>query len=124
MAKRAEGPVQAEVHAGAWKLGQNEVWNVPEKGTHEVRFDIKTRGPWGMISGIAGLAIEPDGRVWGWRKLSNPQEDGYVQRGTVSVGGQNIHAFTSSRLFEREDGSLCDVAVLYICRPTAKAEAA
>jgi hypothetical protein len=108
---------QAEVHAGAWKLPENEVWNVPPKPTNEVRFDIETRGPWGVISRIAGLAIESDGKIWGWRELERPRESGYAYEGYVNVGGKRFRAFTSSQLFERADGSLCNVAVLYICKP-------
>jgi len=108
---------QAEVHAGAWKLAPNEVWNVPAKPVSEVRFDIETTGSgWNVITSIAGLAIEPDGKVWGWRKLQKPKESRYVHEGFVSVGGEKLRAFTSSLLFERSDGSLCDVGVLYVCR--------
>lgn len=107
---------QAEVHAGAWKLPENEVWNVPAKPENEVRFDFETRGPWGIIARIAGLAIEPDGKIWGWRELKRPKESGYVHEGHVNVGGERVRAFTSSRLFERPDGSLCSVACLYLCR--------
>lgn len=112
---------QAEVHPGAWKLAKNDVWNVPDAPTNEVRFNIETSGSgWNVIVGIAGLAIEPDGKIWGWRKLHKPKESGYVHEGVVSVGGEKLRAFTSSRLFERPDGSLCDVGVLYICRKKEK----
>lgn len=108
---------QAIPAAGAWKLPANEVWNLPERPTNEVRFDITTTGSgWNLITGIKGLAVDRDGKVWGWRALSNPKESGYVQEGTVSIAGQKVRAFTSSQLFEREDGSLCDVAILYLCR--------
>ena len=105
---------QAEVAPGAWKLPENSVWNVPAAPTNEVGFEIET---WPTvhqpIKKLAGLAIDNDGRVYGWRTLTDPREDGYVQRGRVSVCGRVVKAFTGSKLFERPDGSLCNVAVLH-----------
>ena len=34
--------------------------------------------------------------------------------GQVSLGGKKYSAFTSSQLFEREDGSLVDVGVIFV----------
>ena len=101
-----------------WKLPVgNGVWELPD-GVLDVRFDLETRpGGWRPLKHVAGLAVDRGGKVWGWRTLQNPQESGYVLEGKVSVGGQKVRAFTSSQMFMRADGSLCDVAILYLCRP-------
>jgi hypothetical protein len=108
--------VQAEVLPGAWKLPDNEVWNIPEGG--EERFDIKTTGyGWNLVTDIRGLACTLDGRIFGYRNMHHPKESGYQMEGKVSIGGKKVRAFTSSRLFERPDGSLIDVAILVVCLP-------
>jgi len=104
---------KAGVSPGAWKLPPNDVWNIPEDT--EVRFDYETVGPWQVVRSLRALAVTLDGKVFGNRALSNPRESGYQMEGRVSIGGRKYRAFTSSHLFEREDGSLCDVAVLIVC---------
>ena len=106
--------IQAEVHPGAWKLKENEVWNIPKHGINEVRFEFETIGPW--IKKLQGLALTLDGKIFGERSLTEPKESGYVMEGRVSVQGKKYRAFTSSKLFEREDGSLVDVGVLVVCK--------
>lgn len=106
--------VHAEVHPGAWKLKPNTVWSIPN-GVGEVRFEIKVdSGPWQGLLSVRALAIALDGRIWGVRRLLKPQEAGLVQTGRVSIAQKKYRAFTSSRLFERPDGSLVNVAVLIV----------
>ena len=64
---------------------------------------------------LQGLAIDLEGRVYGVRKMSRPTESGYQMEGRVSIGGKTYRAFTSSRMFERPDGSLVDVGVFIVC---------
>lgn len=110
--------VQAEVAPGAWKLPQNDLWNIPPKGTGELRFLMEHgEGFHRPLIAIEALAITIDGKVFGNRRMHHPRESGYNQEGRVSVGGKKHRAFTSSRLFEREDGSLCDVAVFIVVSP-------
>lgn len=107
--------VLAEVRPGAWKLPHNDVWNVPSD-TNEVRFDMESTGyGWNVLTRLEGIAVTMDGRIFGKRKLMNFRESGYQMEGRVSIGGKKYRAFTSSKLFEREDGSLCEVAVLVVC---------
>lgn len=114
--KQSMDYVQAEVHPGAWKLEPNDIWNVPDD-TNELRHDIETRpGFHQTILKIVGLAIDLDGKIYGMRSLISPKESGYQMEGRVSIGGKKHRAFTSSKLFERPDGSLCDVGVLIVVR--------
>lgn len=95
----------------------------------DVRFEIETRGPWSIVSRVAGLAVEPiawggwDGkhatewRIYGKRSLAKPHSCGYDMEGTVSIAGESRRAFTSSALFELPDGRLINCATLYVCRP-------
>lgn len=109
--------VHAEALPGAWKLPSNPVWNVPD-GVSEVRFDIEFwPGPHQVIRKLRGLCIDLKGNVYGERSLSDREQDGYVMRGRVSIGGVKVRAFTGSRMFERPDGSLVNVAVLIATFP-------
>ena len=107
---------QAIVAAGAWKLPTNSVWNIPTD-TDEVRFDYTIINEmWGfsIISKMRALAITMCGKIYGERSASYPCPDGYTAYGRISINGKKVKAFSSSKLFEREDGSLCDVAVWII----------
>ena len=101
---------QAEVSPGSWTLPKNDVWNVPEEDLH-----FKVTPLRGAILNIRGLAVTKDGKIYGLRTMNRPSEDGYVLRGRVSIEGRKVNAFTSSRIFQREDGSLVEVAILYLC---------
>jgi hypothetical protein len=121
MASKKKNHAMAEVHAGAWKLPKNDIWSIPPD-VGEVRFvhDESAHMGFGgelrrVTRRLTGLAITRDGRVFGKRTLMSPKESGYQLEGRVSIGGTKYRAFTSSRLFEREDGSLCDVGVLIVC---------
>mgnify|MGYP003133035378 CR=1 FL=1 len=109
---------QAEEYSGgAWKLPKNDIWNIPERTKDpddNVRFEIETMGPWQIIVRLKALAIDLDGKVYGMRTMYAPKESGYHREGRISIGGKKRWAFTSSRLFEREDGSLCDVACFIV----------
>lgn len=104
----------AITNAGSWKLENNEVWNIPAKPTNQVHFEMVTVGPWQIIKTLKALVIDMDGGVYGIRSMYAPSEIGYTSFGRVSLNGKKVKAFTSSRMFEREDGSLCDVAVFII----------
>jgi hypothetical protein len=114
---RARGPswVQAQKAGGAWRLPPNNgVWELPTE-VDEVRHQTtRWPGAWGHLRSLAGLVMDLDDRVYGWRKMHELREDGYIMRGRVSVGGKKQRAWTGSTLFERNDGSLVDVGVLWI----------
>lgn len=105
--------VQATDAGGAWTLPPNALWNVP--AGDDKRGDMETRPPWGVIVRYRALAVDLSGRVYGWRSLESPHESGYQLEGRVKVGGKRYRAFTSSQLFQRADGTLCDVATLIVC---------
>lgn len=91
----------------------------------EKRFDIKTFGPWQLQKSVTGLAVaknkNQDGvttseiTIFGDRTMSKPEISGHDLYGKVSINGKRYRAFTSSQLFELEDGRLIDVAILYVC---------
>lgn len=106
---------QAIVNPGSWKLSKNEIWNIPEKPINEVHFEIEQlKNFTNTIISLKTLVIDSEGRIYGIRKAREIKSDGYGARGRVSVNGKKVKCFTASKLFEREDGSLCDVAVLWI----------
>jgi hypothetical protein len=107
--------VQAIVNPGAWKLPKNEIWNIPEKPINEIRFVIEQLNNFaGIVISLTALVCDLEGRIYGIRKASNIKEQGYNSTGRISVNGKKYSCWTSSQLFEREDGSLCDVAILHI----------
>ena len=118
---------EAESTGGSWKLPHNDVWNIPSK---DVGGDVHLEttysdGPFHTITKLSGLVISCEfydrcptrsrkHRVYGHRSLTNLRESGYQMEGQVSLGGKKYSAFTSSQLFEREDGSLVDVGVIFV----------
>lgn len=93
----------------------------------ESRFQMETRGRYGGISKLVGLAISQEfgevGRprtpeqsgitVHGVRSMGGLRESGYAMEGSVSIGGKKYSAFTSSTLFLVE-GELVSVAVFHV----------
>lgn len=104
-------------HLGSsWALAPNTVWNVPAD-IHTLVGKMTTNGPWSAVISYRALAVDRDGYVYGMRTLHKPRESGHELEGSVSIDGKKFRAFTSSQLFERPDGSLIDVATLYVCKP-------
>lgn len=88
----------------------------------ERRFDVQHRGPWSIISVVRGLAVEKQETgvvVYGDRALNQPREDGYVMRGTVSIGGRARRSFTASQMFVHR-GKLLSFAILYVGKGAAR----
>ena len=85
----------------------------------EARFEMRTSGPWHVVTRLRGLAIthgfkdDTSFQCHGVRSLQRPREDGYDMVGRCSVGGRSRRAFTSSQLF-MVDGKLVSVAVLFV----------
>jgi hypothetical protein len=84
----------------------------------EQRGDITTRGPWNTISGFKALCVRQDFDngdiiIYGYRRLQKIRQGGYELEGRVSIGGKEYTAFTSSHLFELENGHLIDVATIF-----------
>lgn len=100
---------------GIWTLEDNEIWSVPDvpKVGHDIEKAHFLVGY--LITKIRGLACSQHGHVFGMRTLSNPRAQGYAHGGTVSIGGHCYRAFTSTQLFQRPDGSQCDVGILFVC---------
>lgn len=89
----------------------------------EARGELETWGSWQQPLSYKALCMSAEyaarGRVsataYGIRTLSKPAQAGHVLEGRVSVLGKSVRGFTSSQLFELEDGSLVNVAVIYAC---------
>jgi len=103
----------AKYESGAWSIPEGSDWQIP--AGDQQRHEVETRGPWGIVSKIRAVAMDAAGNVYGMRSLSAPRESGYCHEGRVSIGGKSYRGFTSSTLFVRADGTLCDVAVIHAC---------
>lgn len=104
---------QTTANGGALVLPQNKIWNVPSISEGDQGFKIEVGpGPHSPLRSLTALVMSTDGRVFGIRKSSELTENGasghFVR---ISLAGQKRRCFTSSRLFQRPDGSLCEVAV-------------
>jgi hypothetical protein len=102
---------------GHWILGENPIWNVPDEDPdfhRDPTSDPRQERQYGRRLTARGLVIDADGCVYGVRTLTSCTGLGYALGGYVSVAGKKYRAVTSSRLFRRPDGSLCDVPVLIV----------
>lgn len=107
---------QAHEEAGSWTLPPNDVWNVPPPGTNEVRFVLEVGpAPHFTVKTLQGLVFGyKDGKIYGIRRARELRQDGLATFGRVSIGHKKVPCFTGSRMFKRADGSLCEVAVIFI----------
>lgn len=88
---------------------------------HEQWAEIKTWGPWNLIYSFKALCVcqsfkgenAGDITIYGYRKLQTPRQSGYEIEGYVSINNKRHSAFTSSHLFELENGHLIDVAIIF-----------
>lgn len=114
----------------AWTLPKNDIWNIPPEAIQagELRGEITARGQWQMPISYKALAVVYDEKdtshygehyitckVYGMRTLHSVYESGYQLEGRVSIEGKIHRAFTSSIMFQTEEGKLIDVACLYVC---------
>lgn len=107
--------------------GPNPVWTLPSRAelpSGEIRGEMKTLGMWSIPVNYIALAMSCDfgphstpinAVLYGIRTLTNVRQSGYELEGTVSVNGNKYRGFTSSCLFQREDGSLVSVATIHVC---------
>lgn len=85
---------------------------------NEQRLNTETRGPWSVIIRCSGLCMRTDFEtgehtIYGQRALTNIRQSGYELEGRVSIGGKKYTAFTSSHLFELENGQLISTAIIF-----------
>ena len=123
-------PMESEVHISRAALvtliGEDAV-NAGEK-----RFEMETFGPWQIVRSIRALAVTAEWaeKPWGGRAVTSytfhgdqtghqVTQSGYAMECYVSIGGKKLSAFTSSVMFQTEDGKLVDVAVLHCRTPKA-----
>lgn len=112
---------QAIVNISCWKLPKNEIWNIPEKSIKEVQFLVEhlssdndlTNFVIGKIISVTALVIDVTGKIYGIQKATEIEEDEICCYGQVSLNDTKIKCHAGSKFFEREDGSLCKVAVLW-----------
>jgi len=93
----------------------------------EKRGEIKTYGPWTIITSYKALAVTAtwtpvtfgnshvdEYTLYGDRTISNPRQSGYELEGWVSIRGEKRSCFTSSVLFELPGGKLINIAVIFV----------
>ena len=91
----------------------------PDADKHdEFRFELDLVGPWQVCRSLRGLVVSMDfgtkGRtIHGWRTMVDCRQSGYDMEGRVSLGGRKYSCFTSSDLFDIEDGRCIDVATIF-----------
>lgn len=104
----AFGITEAQIAAGTarGKLVSRGMWNLPVSYRA-----LCMSATWG--DGVNGY--RDTATCYGLRTLSRPRESGHCLEGRVSVNGKSVRGFTSSQLFELEDGSLVDVATIHAC---------
>jgi len=90
----------------------------------EIRLKTEHRGPWQIMAKCSGLCISSkfgkfsrvlETKIFGQRTLSRVRQGGYELNGHVSVEGRSYPAFTSSQLFETEEGHFIDIGVIFAC---------
>jgi len=85
---------------------------------YEIRFNLETKGPWSIVSKLSGLCARQnfgtgDITIYGNRSMSDLRESGYEMEGRVSIDGKKYTCFTTSHLFELENGHLISVAIIF-----------
>lgn len=106
---------RSDKYGSCWCVTPNDIWNIPDN-VGEIRFEYERLDTFHRpIVSISGLAMTLSGKIFGMRKMHHPKESGYNLEGRVSISGKKYRAFTSSSMFEREDKSLINVAVLVVC---------
>lgn len=99
-----------------------------ELAAGEARGKLTTWGPWQLPvnywalctstvwdENTAGYTHAASTTVYGMRTLSKPRQEGSCLEGRVHVNGKSVRGFTSSQLFELEDGSLINIATIHAC---------
>jgi len=124
----------AQVSSGCYALTDEQAAQLftPEQiAAGEVRFDIRTFGPWHTVVSVRGLCVWLDHdansytnrqplHVYGIRTLTNRKQTGFEGEGRVSVAGKRRRAFSSSVLFQLSGNRLLSVAVLHLGKERAK----
>lgn len=85
-----------------------------------VHGEMQTVGPWHIPKSYRALVMSTvhtpiESRrytAYGARTMNNIRQSGYELEGYVSIQGKKYSAFTSSQLFELEDGKLVNVAII------------
>lgn len=77
------------------------------------RFEIKSVGPWQITKSIRGIVRKGDD-FYPVRTMGGVSQPGTWSEGWLSLNGKKKNAFTSSVIFELEDGHLTECAVLVV----------
>lgn len=95
----------------------------------ELRGDLRTFGPWQIPLSYRALCVTSlfDSSygycktvhtiVFGFRTMVDIKQSGYQIEGRVSYQGKKIRCFSSTQMFELENGQLVNVAVIFACTP-------
>jgi len=116
-----ENPTAGSVKATRKELHRLGVTDA-EIDAGEKRFDIETRGAWGVCSKLRAVVKTGEfgeysrmlwSQFYSMRTMSKPNQTGTCIEGYVSIRGKKSTCFTSSQLFELPCGKLVDVAVIF-----------
>ena len=89
----------------------------------DIHGELKTYGVWNIPVSYKALTTSTlysidrtriiSETVYGLRTMTNIRQSGYDLEGYVSINGKKYSCFTSSQLFELENGKLINVAVIH-----------
>lgn len=89
----------------------------------DIHGELKTYGCWNLPVSYKALAMSTlystdrthivSETAYGLRTMTSCRQSGYDLEGYVSINGKKYSCFTSSQLFELEDGKLINVAIIY-----------
>lgn len=89
----------------------------------DIHGNLKTYGYWSLPISYRALAMATlysidrthiiSETAYGLRTMTNCRQSGYNLEGYVSINGKKYSCFTSSQLFELENGKLINVAVIH-----------
>lgn len=94
----------------------------------EARGDLKTIGPWQLPVSYRAVCMSREYTpkekqrhaaetesvtLYGIRTMNKIRQSRYRIEGWTSVNGKKVSGFSSSQLFELEDGKLIDVAIIH-----------
>jgi hypothetical protein len=117
--------------AGAIKITSRELlaFGIPQTALDagEMRGDLKTIGMWHIPvsyralamscvwDNSAGYTVTKSATIYGVRTLADCKQSGHELEGRISIAGKRVRGFTSSQLFEIENGKLVNIATIHAC---------
>lgn len=124
-ANRSLPPLTLKGEAGAIPITAEQFKAYINPQLTDLRGDLLTVGPWHQPVSYRAPAIlytwEDKGygssiiavTLYGLRTMRSLRQSGYCLTGRLSIKGKTVKGFTSSQLWQLEDGRLIDTAVIH-----------